>query len=335
MMKNIALIILNWNGTDDTIECLESLEWCELYDIFVLDNGSKDEERQKLLDYAQSGKYNKDFIVNKTITGALEEIGTLKIITLENNLGFAGGNNYIAEAVCHDYEFIMLLNNDTEVTDGAIENMLACIRSNSYIAISCDIRNYYKKNTLWNAGGKFTFYGDRKYYSQKKIDDLKKKKITNIQVDFITGCAMLIDASYVIEHGLFTRRFFHGEEDFNFCLKAKKRHGRIGVDLEAVIYHKIGRTLKHNSSDEQRVFNAMVLHYSNRIIDYKEFYPKVIWMLWREFYLLLIFIKRMVEERKIKKIFLLLKQVKKITSCNNEIDKRTFDEIMQFDCRRI
>lgn len=330
-MKKLAIIVLNWNGTKDTIECLESLEKNEIYDIFVLDNGSSEKEKNKLLDYVKNGKYTNDCVIGNNIESVIEKKGVLKIITYKLNLGFAGGNNYIAEKISEYYEYILLLNNDTEVPKESIENMLQCIKENSYTAITCDIRYFYDKNLLWNAGGKFTFYGERKYYSQKKIDKLKHRGIKHIQVDFITGCAMLVSSAYLKKYGLFTNRFFHGEEDFNFCLKAKKRNVRIGVDLDAIIYHKVGRTLKHNADDRQRVFNSKVLHYSNRAIDYKEFYCKSKWLLWKEMYLFLVFVKRIISDRNVKETHYLMKEIRKNVKINDKITKSVFDEIMRYE----
>lgn len=330
-MKKLAIIILNWNGTRDTIECLESLEKSDVYDIFVMDNGSSEEEKKELLNYVKNGKYTNDYVAGKDIESVLEEKGALKVITYKTNLGFAGGNNYIAEKVKRYYEYILLLNNDTEVPAKSIESMLQCMNENQYAAITCDIRYFYDKNLLWNAGGKFTFYGERKYYSQKKIDKLKNRGIKHIQVDFITGCAMLVSSAYLKKYGLFTNRFFHGEEDFNFCLKAKRRHARIGVDLEAIIYHKVGRTLRHNSDDKQRVFNSKVLHYSNRAIDYKEFYCKSKWLIWKEIYLFLVFVKRIISDRNVKETYCLIKEIRKNIKVNDKITKSVFDEIMQFE----
>lgn len=329
-MKELAIIILNWNGTRDTIECLESLEKSGVYDIFVMDNGSSEEEKNELLNYVKRGKYTNDYVVGKDIESVMENKSALKVITYKTNLGFAGGNNYIAEKINEYYEYILLLNNDTEVPSKSIESMLQCMKENLYTAITCDIRYFYDKNLLWNAGGKFTFYGERKYYSQKKIDKLKNRGIKHIQVDFITGCAMMVSSAYLKKYGLFTNRFFHGEEDFNFCLKAKRRHARIGVDLDAIIYHKVGRTLRHNSDDKQRVFNSKVLHYSNRAIDYKEFYCKSKWLFWKEIYLFLVFIKRIISDKNLEETYCLIKQIRKHIKFNDKITKAVFDEIMQF-----
>jgi len=93
---HIAIILLNWNGKSDTLECLASLESLDYscYEIILADNGSSD--------------------------GSLEEISiTYPHVTLidnKTNLGFAEGNNRaITYALTKGFDAIFLLNNDTVV----------------------------------------------------------------------------------------------------------------------------------------------------------------------------------------------------------------------------
>ncbi len=101
----IFIIILNWNGKNDTLECLDSAREIDFenYEIVVVDNGSEDDSVQAI-----RSKY-KDVII------------------IENgaNLGFAEGNNVgIEYALLHEADYIFLLNNDTVVDPGVIRNLL-------------------------------------------------------------------------------------------------------------------------------------------------------------------------------------------------------------------
>jgi len=138
MNPKVAIIILNWYGWKDTIECLESIYQIDYpkYDIIVIDNGSEDESIEKIKQYC-NGKLDvkSDFFTNSTknkpikifeynrkdIETALKEkeIENLpsnrKIILIKNedNYGFAEGNNigmrYAIKSLNPDY--ILLLNN--------------------------------------------------------------------------------------------------------------------------------------------------------------------------------------------------------------------------------
>lgn len=63
-MRDIAVIILNWNGEEDTIECLESLDSQSIYDIFLLDNGSRDKSIEAIRIYLEKSKYSYCEVIN-------------------------------------------------------------------------------------------------------------------------------------------------------------------------------------------------------------------------------------------------------------------------------
>lgn len=327
-MKELAIIILDWNGAEDTIECLKTLNNHSLYDIYLLDNGSKEDNNKKISDFLTVPYYE-----GVTAETTLEsfEIGEKEItyIHSETNLGFAVGNNAIAKKICNSYKYILLLNNDTEVPSGTIESMLKTARDKKTVALTCDIRIYYRKNELWNAGGYFTILGERKYYSQKKIDSLKNQGVKYIDAPFITGCALLVDAEQIRKHGLFTDKFFHGEEDFNFCYKLAQKKKRVGVDLSVALYHKVGKSIKRSSGTQN--YNSMVVNFSNRVIDFKEFYNPLRWGIWRIIYLSLLFCRRSMTGMKPKMAFELCRRIHRISDKYNDVRKTIFDEIMAME----
>jgi GT2 family glycosyltransferase len=55
MNPKVSVIILNWNGWEDTIECLESLYQIDYpnYDVVLIDNDSKDDSIQRIRDYSE------------------------------------------------------------------------------------------------------------------------------------------------------------------------------------------------------------------------------------------------------------------------------------------
>ena len=325
MKSKIGIIILNWNGSADTIECLESLKMSELYDIYLLDNGSEQEDVENIRKYLWSSKYRN--CINEVEINQEFNYSKFNFIIAKKNLGFAGGNNAIAMKIFQKYECILLLNNDTVVPENTIHSMYTFLLKKNCISVTCDIRYYYDRSKLWNAGGRFTWYKDRKYYPQRYIDNLKKTNVDFIFADFITGCAMLIDSNYVKKFGLFTDRFFHGEEDYNFCLYAKRRGCKIGVDLTSTLYHKVGGTLKPER-DRDRYFNAVTVYYCNRIIDYKLLLEQCEWIRWRRVYIFLIFIKRSMNMGLVR-AYALCKRVKTISDAYDSVDKSLFDSIMK------
>lgn len=326
MNKKLGIIILNWNGSEDTISCLKSLKEKDMYDVILLDNNSKEEEYNILEHYISEYYVDSCIIKNDKNLNLSAVSASLILVRSEVNLGFANGNNFIANQIIKKYEYVLLLNNDTEVETGAIGNMLSLIAGGDYVAVTCDIRMYFDKSRLWNAGGMFTWYNDRRYIPQKKIDKLEKSGVKSITVDFITGCALMIRSSHIEKYGLFTTKFFHGEEDFNLCYRLRKLGYKVGVDLTSRIYHKVGRSV-NKVVDENRIANGIVLHFSNRVIDFKDFLPNYEWIVWREIFLFLIFIRQILSKRGFACAMKIVNRIRYISTSYNEVDRDLFKKI--------
>lgn len=220
-LKSLAIILLNYNGSSDTIECIESLDNTITnfdYDIYIIDNASRKEETDILKRYISSREdfsiYSDDIFERNKVKGNL-------LILSNDNAGFAGGNNKVIRTIYEDYAYILLLNNDTVVQPDFIEKMICLLNEDLTIGYaSCRINNYYDHTLLWNCGGKLRPWGLRKYYSEKEL----KKMPDIIDAEFITGCALFIRSSVIKKYGTLSDDFFHGEEDFNFCWRMKKNH---------------------------------------------------------------------------------------------------------------
>ena len=142
-----AIIILNWNGADDTIACLRSLEKAQGdFFITVADNGSADDSVRRINDYVSD--YPRE----------------IHILEHGKNYGFAAGNNKaIAYASQFNPDAYLLLNNDTEVTPDFLTILEEFRRKNpAYRVLTPRINFYYDKQRIWNCGGRL-FMGFRKY----------------------------------------------------------------------------------------------------------------------------------------------------------------------------
>lgn len=307
-----AIIILNWNGSTDTIETMQSLisNKCS-YDIYLVDNGSKTEDLASL-----KAGLNSIIKYKETKLANLDYYNGILLIISDTNLGFAGANNYVSEKIAPFYDTITLLNNDVEVEPNFIDKMYKTMQSEDLTAVTCDIRYYSDKKILWNDGGKFTWYGDRKYIKQVKIDKYINKGKRYIITEFITGCCMMVKSEYIINNHLFSDKFFHGEEDFNFCKRLKVNGYRVGVDLSARIYHKVGRSLNYDKNDI-KFLNKMILHYTNRLVDMRDFYGRIRWCIWKNFYCLLLFFKNTISLRSLSKSMYITRNILKNAHLDN------------------
>ena len=302
--KDLAVIILNYNGSDDTIECIKSLDKQKTvfhYSVYILDNGSQSEIFKKLEDYIgqrkdyESCKYSPDLDL-------LAERNYL--IRSDENFGFAKGNNQITKLVMNKFEFVVLLNNDTTVDELFIDKMLQFLNANPDIKYaSCRINNYFKKDLLWNCGGKVLWWGNKHYFTEQEL----ARKGHIVETSFISGCALYLRTDMLSDNGLLSEDFFHGEEDFNFCWRMKKAGIRGACLNETLVYHKISVSSKKGGMKVGKVAG----YYANRIIDMHKFYPGWIWEIWRRLLMLFIVVDGMRKKYAISEIKEILRLVNK------------------------
>ncbi|MEH7115526.1 glycosyltransferase family 2 protein, partial [Neobacillus niacini] len=248
----------------------------------------------------------------------------LYLIKGKENLGFAKGNNLVLNKIKNLYSYSLLLNNDTVITKNSISNMIDYLDNNPKSGvISCDIRYYSEPSKLWNAGGYFTWYGDRKYFKQSKIDTYKKNGVQAINTPFITGCALMARKEILLKYGILTEDFFFGEEDFNYCKRLVENNVKVESILSSTIYHKVGTSIKKS----QKNINSFVLHFSNRIIDLKKFYKPIYWKVWRLLYLSAIFIKVFTITKNLNDTVKVCQYIFEYSTKYNEISYETFLEI--------
>lgn len=216
----VYIIVLNWNGLADTLACLHSLKGIEYpnFRIVLVDNGSTDGSPQ---------------IIQDKFPG---------VIFIQNgqNLGFAAGNNVgIRRALEDDSEYVLLLNNDTEVAPDFLSLMIETTESDDAIGVAGPIIYYYAEPGLvWSAGGTV----DRRGQSlMLGLDEANTGQFGNDyqEVDFVTGCAILSKAVVLKQVGMLDERFFAYYEETEWCMRAR-RAGFLIVNVPtAKIWHKI------------------------------------------------------------------------------------------------
>lgn len=225
MYSKVAIIILNWNGKEDTIECLESLKHITYpnYEILLVDNGSTD----------------------GSVECFRERYPGMEIIENGENLGFAEGNNVgIRRAMDEGADYVLLLNNDTVVDPEFLGELVKVAEGDERIGIVGPKIYYYdykgRKDVIWFAGGGINWTtGRTTHHCMRKIDDGTINKLK--KVDYITGCTMLIKGDVFMKIGLLDSDYFLYFEETDFCARANKIYDCVFVPY-AKIWHKISRS---------------------------------------------------------------------------------------------
>ena len=264
-----AIIILNWNGADDTLACLQSLSKAEgEFVVYVVDNGSSDDSLARIQAWI-------DEHVNVDV----------HLVSLGKNYGFARGNNKGLEIACKaNPDSYLLLNNDTEVCPDFLVRIEAFSKLHpEYRVLTPKINYYYDKCKIWNCGGKLSF-GFRKYYYAGAPDSAVREE-EYIPISFVTGCALYFYPELLDEQShLLTERFFFGEEDFEFSLRMKAQGVHMVCVLDSQIYHKVGA-----SGNKMNGLGKLYMHYLNRFIDVRLHMNTLCYSLWRLLNLPLVF----------------------------------------------
>lgn len=226
MSSKVSIILINFNGFLDTVECIDSLNDIDYtnYEIIVVDNDS--EKDYSLL----SAKYLGSNVI---------------VLSSGSNLGFSGGNNIgISYARNRDADYILLLNNDTIVEKDFLTHMVSTAQKyNNRCAVTSKIMYAYDKERIWYAGGKFDFKTSRtSVYGINEIDSAKYNHAH--QVSFASGCCLLIPVNILDDIGLMDVDYFLYCEDTDYCLRILKAGNEIMYEPKAKIYHKVNASTK-------------------------------------------------------------------------------------------
>lgn len=217
---NVEIIVLNWNGKEDTLGCLKALQKVR-YDnisVTVVDNASTDDSTEMIA----------------------AEFPSVKLIKNTANLRYAGGNNVaIKEALEGEAEYILILNNDTIPHEDFLTSLVETISSEVEIGIVAPKINYFTdRKLIWYAGGFVNFFTGNIYHRGLRKRDDGKYDLSN-EVDYATGCCMLIKRELFDEIGLLDEKYYIYTEDVDFSFRARAAGYKVIFEPRSLIWHKI------------------------------------------------------------------------------------------------
>ncbi len=246
-MPTVSVIVVSYNTRELTRECLASIyhETRDTdFELIVVDNNSTDGSQAIITD----------------------EFPDAWHMFLDENVGFAGANNLGAEAATGEY--ILLLNPDTVVLDGAVDTLVRYARENPRNRVyggstwfADGTRNPtagWMKPTWWSLlcsalGLSSLFRGSPVFDSES----LKRRKWDQpFEVDIITGCFLLMDRELWDELGGFDPRFHMYGEDADLSLRAGIAGATPVLVPEARIIHHGGASERVKADKMVRLFRA-------------------------------------------------------------------------------
>ena len=247
-MKNIAIVILNWNGASMLRKFLPSvLKYSQEAEVIVADNASKDDSLK----------------VMET------EFPEVRTIVLDKNYGFAEGYNQALRQV--EAEYYLLLNSDVEVTEGWLQPMLSYMGAHEdVVACQPKLRCEWNRSMLEYAGACGGYIDYLGYpFCRGRIFNTVEEDLGQydsvVPVLWATGAALMIRSKLYWEAGGLDARFFAHQEEIDLCWRLRARGYKIVCVPQSVVYHVGGASLpKQNSKKTFLNFrNNMILPYKN------------------------------------------------------------------------
>jgi GT2 family glycosyltransferase len=234
-MTHVSILIVDYNGLEDTRECLRSLKKIEhsgfTFSVIVVDNGSKE----------------------PVVVSAADQPENTHILRSDSNLGFTSGNNLGYEYAKEHYhpDYILLLNNDTVVEKDFLSNLLTCVKHNDKLGLVAPkiyffsgrefhTDSYQKEEqgkVLWYAGGSIDWKNLDAFH--RGVDEVDRGQFdTQKESEFATGCAVLIPQEVIEKIGFFEETYFLYLEDVDLSMRAQLAGYPVYFCPESVVWHK-------------------------------------------------------------------------------------------------
>ena len=294
----IVIIIVNWNGIDDTLECLESLMRLrtENFRVLVMDNGSTQSPVDAVKSWAANGlekaplhpSWRHDLAGPRTHEATWQHISAAEpwddeflvtLIEIGWNSGFAHANNVGMKLALDnpDVDQIWLLNNDTIVLPDTLNELVQLAESDSRYALIGSTLVYYHHGDLVQAiGASYNLLTARveQIGNKAKLDELEAPEKVQPKLDFVVGASMFASRAHVESAGLLDDKYFLYFEELDWA-KRLRPGKKLGWAPASIVYHKEGASI---GTDSVKGNSPLAIFYANRglPIFYAKWYP---WLL--------------------------------------------------------
>ncbi len=220
----MAVVVLSWNGREDTLACLRSLSAVDYPGLLtiVVDNGSTD----------------------GTSAAVRAAFPGVELVHTATNLGFAEGNNVgMRRALELGAAYVLVLNNDVEVDPGFVRALVEEAGRRPWAGALCSKILYADPpDLIWFAGASFDprsgYNGRQRGYRER--DDGRFDEV--VETDRACGAAMLVPRRVLEEVGVFDPELFFYSEDTDWSLRAREAGYHHYVVPASRLWHKVSVT---------------------------------------------------------------------------------------------
>lgn len=299
-MPKVYIVILNWKGWRDTIECLESvlrLDY-ENFVVIVCDNNSGDGSLEKIQSWANghllatcSNRELRSFsfppipkplparVVNPgehlTFSGCSER---LFLIQTGSNLGFAAGNNVGLRMALEsgDLEFAWLLNNDTVVHPNALRSLVSRMEHRPDAGICGATLLHYTQPEVVQAlaGSAYNQWTARVSHVGAGLDRSRTPSLDWVEsrLSYVSGASMFLRRAFLEQVGLMCEDYILYFEEIDWVSRSGKRFS-LCYSPESFVYHKEGASIGTSGSSMTRSSRSEFYASRGRLLFTRRYYP--------------------------------------------------------------
>ena len=249
---DVSIIIVNWNTKKLLLDCIRSIHETVKnisFEIWLVDNASSD----------------------GSVEAVKQNYSDVKIIQNKKNLGFAAANNIALERMCGQYA--LLLNTDTILTNGAVEDLFDFMEKNQDAGMACGQllnQDGSKQNSIANFPGIHSLICNESLLQllfPRKFPGKRRKYKKPVEVDSCIGACLMVRKKAMDEVGLLDKRYFFFFEETDWAYRMKQAGWKIYFVPSAGIFHIQGQTVGHNAS-------SRIMFYRSRYIYFKKWHSR-------------------------------------------------------------
>jgi GT2 family glycosyltransferase len=233
----LAIVLLNYNGWEDTRKCLSSLSALQTGDLntYLIDNGSIDDQSESILSSFPFVRFHKN----------------------STNRGFAGGNNDgIKMAIAEGADIVFLLNNDAVVAPEVIEELKLAFKQNPQYGIIGPVINYMDEpDSVMTDACMFNLPNNQGFFVRIPVPIIRGDTAIT-PCDIVNGCAMAVRRPVLEKIGFLDESLFIVHEEADFCLRARKKGFGCGVINKILVWHKGSNSFRRSGKEYQRYYDS-------------------------------------------------------------------------------
>ena len=261
MNATTAIILVNWNGWRNTIECMQSLQSLDhpAFAVVLVDNASTDESMAKIQKWlasqaaAPKSFCTHSFIHQKAISAFAAPLRhrSVSLVQSASNNGFAAGNNLgLRIALQARCDYMWLLNNDTVVDPHALTALENCMQRDRTIGMVGSVLRYYDQPDIIQAVGgvQFNFWRSRgtQIGQGLNVNNADIPALAKQPLSYVAGASMLVSMSFLNDVGLMYEGYFLYFEEIEWASRACPKW-TMAIASTSVVFHKEGGAIGTSS----------------------------------------------------------------------------------------